>query len=67
MHDKSSSLKEQIMTIKTRIIWLLFSFNFVSAGYGALSYKRDMSPYLAFYNKVLGQDQMETIPNKGSM
>ena len=55
------------MTIKNRIIWLLFSFIFASSGYGALGYKNEISQYIDFYSKGLGQDHMETMSNKGIM
>ena len=55
------------MTIKNRIIWLLFSFIFVSSGYGALGYKNEISQYIDFYFKGLDQDRMKTISNKGIM
>ena len=53
------------MTIKNRIIWLLFSFNFISSRFGALGYKNEISQYIDFYFKGLGQDHMEKISNKG--
>ena len=55
------------MTIKNRIIWLLFSFIFVSSGYGALGYKNEISQYIDFYFKGLDQNHMKTISNKGIM
>ena len=55
------------MTMKNRIIWLLFSFIFVSSGYGALGYKNEISQYIDFYFKGLDQNHMKIISNKGIM